>query len=155
MAEKRIIGRAVQKHDVEANWKKATNFVPKQGELIIYDKDSTYNYERFKIGDGKTEVNSLPFADGAIKNYIDTEIATLSDEIDTLAGENAQIKETINAIDHPVDSVNGKTGAVVLNASDVGAIPQVSTMPTAPLGILKRGCTAAWSTTLPSTASTL
>lgn len=30
-----------------------------------------------------------------------------------------------------VSSVNGKTGAVVLNASDVGAIPQVSTMPTA------------------------
>lgn len=30
-----------------------------------------------------------------------------------------------------VESVNGKTGVVVLNASDVGAIPQVSTMPTA------------------------
>ena len=30
-----------------------------------------------------------------------------------------------------VSSVNGQTGAVVLNASDVGAIPQVSTMPTA------------------------
>ena len=30
-----------------------------------------------------------------------------------------------------VSSVNGKTGVVVLNASDVGAIPQVSTMPTA------------------------
>lgn len=30
-----------------------------------------------------------------------------------------------------VSSVNGKTGAVVLNASDVGAIPQVSELPTA------------------------
>lgn len=30
-----------------------------------------------------------------------------------------------------VDSVNGKTGAVVLDATDVGAIPQYSTMPTA------------------------
>ena len=30
-----------------------------------------------------------------------------------------------------VDSVNGKTGAVVLDASDVGALPQISTMPTA------------------------
>lgn len=29
-----------------------------------------------------------------------------------------------------VESVNGKTGAVVLNAEDVGAIPQYSTMPT-------------------------
>lgn len=30
-----------------------------------------------------------------------------------------------------VDSVNGKTGVVVLNATDVGAIPQYETMPTA------------------------
>lgn len=64
MAEKNFNNvRIVNKHDTEANWQKATGFIPKQGELIVYDKDSTHNYERFKIGDGSTVVSSLPFAD--------------------------------------------------------------------------------------------
>lgn len=54
--------RIVHKHDTEENWLKATNFIPKQGELIIYDVDNNYNYERMKIGDGKTLVNDLPFS---------------------------------------------------------------------------------------------
>lgn len=62
MAEKNINTRMIQKHDTEANWSKAVNFIPKQGELIVYDKDSIYDYERFKIGDGITNVNDLPFA---------------------------------------------------------------------------------------------
>ena len=32
MPENRIAGRAVQKHDTEENWLKATNFVPMKGE---------------------------------------------------------------------------------------------------------------------------
>lgn len=64
MSEKTLNNiRIVNKHDVEANWLKATNFIPKKGEIIVYDKDFTYNYERFKIGDGSTVVSSLPFAD--------------------------------------------------------------------------------------------
>ena len=54
--------RIVHKHDTEENWLKAINFIPKQGELIIYDVDNNYNYERMKIGDGKTLVNDLPFS---------------------------------------------------------------------------------------------
>ena len=65
MSEKIFKGRLVQKHDVEANWKLATNFIPKQGELIIYDIDSTHTYERMKIGDGKTVVSSLPFIESS------------------------------------------------------------------------------------------
>lgn len=63
MAEKNIKSRIVHKHDLESNWILATNFIPKQGEIVVYDKDSTYSYERFKIGDGVTAVSSLPFAD--------------------------------------------------------------------------------------------
>ena len=62
MAEKNFNARIVHKHDTEENWNKAINFIPKQGELIIYDKDSIYDYERIKIGDGVTNVNVLPFA---------------------------------------------------------------------------------------------
>lgn len=61
MAEKNLNSRIINKHDTEANWTKATNFIPKQGETIVYDVDENYSYERFKIGDGTTLVNNLPF----------------------------------------------------------------------------------------------
>lgn len=61
MAERNIASRIVHKHDTAVNWSKATSFIPKQGEIIVYDADATYSYERFKIGDGKTVVNNLPF----------------------------------------------------------------------------------------------
>lgn len=69
MAEKNIASRIVHKHDTEANWIKATNFIPKQGEIIIYDIDSAYSYERFKIGDGVTNVNYLPFSGNTTTVY--------------------------------------------------------------------------------------
>ena len=72
MAEKRIYGRAIQKHDVEANWLKAINFIPLQGEIIVYDIDDNYDHERLKVGDGKTTVSALPFASDIITiNEID------------------------------------------------------------------------------------
>lgn len=62
MSEKNTLRtRLVNKHDIEANWLKATNFTPLQGELIVYDVDENYNYERIKMGDGITNVNELPF----------------------------------------------------------------------------------------------
>lgn len=61
MAERKIKSRIIHKHDVASNWKLATNFTPEQGEIIIYDIDSNYDYERIKIGDGVQNVNSLPF----------------------------------------------------------------------------------------------
>ena len=63
MAEKTIKSRIVHKHDSETNWNRATNFVPKQGELIIYDTDTNHSYARVKIGDGTTNVSLLPFFD--------------------------------------------------------------------------------------------
>lgn len=53
--------RIIFKHDTEANWSQATNFIPKKGELILYDPDNTYDYTRIKIGDGSTKVSNLPF----------------------------------------------------------------------------------------------
>lgn len=63
MAEKELKARIQHKHDVEANWIKATNFIPKQAELVIYDPDATYTYSRVKVGDGIRTINELPFTD--------------------------------------------------------------------------------------------
>lgn len=61
MTEKRFNTRLINKHDIEANWKKATGFIPKAGEMIVYDTDDNYNYSRIKIGDGVSNVNDLLF----------------------------------------------------------------------------------------------
>lgn len=65
--EKQIRARVQQKHDLEDNWLLAVNFIPKQGELIVYDVDKDHPYERIKIGDGIKKVNELPFID---ENFI-------------------------------------------------------------------------------------
>lgn len=59
--EKTMKARVQHKHDVEANWLKATNFTPLASEIIVYDSDENYDYPRIKIGDGKTNINGLPF----------------------------------------------------------------------------------------------
>lgn len=76
MAEKNIKSRIVHKHDVESNWILATNFTPKQGELIVYDIDTSHTYERVKVGDGKTLVSQLPFVDDALRTELLGEIST-------------------------------------------------------------------------------
>ena len=64
MLETKMKTRVIHKHDIEANWEKAVNFIPKQAEIIVYDKDDNYAYQRLKIGDGETNVNDLPFISG-------------------------------------------------------------------------------------------
>ena len=76
MSTQKILTRIAQKHDLEVRWLSNPNFVPMQGELIIYDAEvdtegntldlpvdrvEPYTYERLKIGDGITAVNDLPF----------------------------------------------------------------------------------------------
>lgn len=60
MANKSIYSRIIHTHDTEANWL-TSHFIPAQGELIIYDVDATHPNPRYKIGDGLTGINQLPF----------------------------------------------------------------------------------------------
>lgn len=63
MVENYVDVRHIQKHETEANWLAlAPNFIPKRGEIIVYDVDENYNYERMKIGDGLTLLKDLPFS---------------------------------------------------------------------------------------------
>lgn len=86
MSEQTFNSRIIHKHDVEANWLKAVNFTPKQGEIIVYDVDNTYSYERFKIGDGSQNVNALPFVDDNVKSRIDMLGETI-DDVSALVGD--------------------------------------------------------------------
>ena len=59
--EKNISSRVQHKHDTEANWDRAETFIPKAGELIIYDVDDNFDYPRIKIGDGVKFLSDLKF----------------------------------------------------------------------------------------------
>ena len=109
MSEKILKSRIIHKHAVESDWLKATNFIPKQGEIIIYDIDSTHTYERVKVGDGKTVVSSLPFIDdnkvdkvagkGLSTNDYTTEDKNKLANLATLVGDTAVATQISNAID--------------------------------------------------------
>lgn len=58
--------RVLMKHDITINWTKAVNFVPKAGEIIVYDDyfvDNDNKLPGIKIGDGTHKVSELPFID--------------------------------------------------------------------------------------------
>ena len=86
MPAKQVKGVIVPRHDTAVRWSRATNFFPKQGELIVFDADAegvvyetiltatnkdgttesfickSSSVNRFKFGDGNKNVNNLPFA---------------------------------------------------------------------------------------------
>lgn len=74
MNEKMFNTRIVHKHDIESNWNKAVNFIPKNGEIIVYDADENYSYPRIKVGDGVKNINSLSFITDALEEYVMNEI---------------------------------------------------------------------------------
>lgn len=78
--------RIQHKHDIEANWLLATNFVPLAGELIIYDIDAEHSFERFKVGNGVDNVNTLPFVIDVEQAQADARAYT-DDKIDNLFSE--------------------------------------------------------------------
>lgn len=92
MATKKVNTRVMNKCDLDENWRLATNFTPKKGELIIYqncaEPASSTNYvtgnTKFKIGDGTTKVGDLPFQAGDANSY---EVITLTSASGTLTEE--------------------------------------------------------------------
>ena len=111
--EKNIQTRIQHKHDIEANWLKATNFIPKAGELIIYDVDATHTEPRLKIGNGTTTVNNLPFA-GDNSNATDTKVT--QNAAITTAGEYPVILGNTTSTAEITDAVN-KTSTLKYNPS--------------------------------------
>lgn len=138
MAEKRINGRIVLKHDVESNWKLATGFTPMAGEMIVYDVDDNYNYERIKIGDGSKNVNALPFVDDALRASLVEQINSVDDKVDavsTLVGD-IKVSDQIAAANMIYVGPNMPTDSnikVWINTAEEGTgvipvLPRVSTV---------------------------
>ena len=119
-AEKNITSRIQQKHDTAANWANATTFIPKKGEIVIYDAEYNTSGEetqpvRFKIGDGSKTVNNLPFA-----------VIDYSSDIETLEQKVANNSTAIGALQEntvpKTRKINNKalSSDITLGAADVG-----------------------------------
>lgn len=122
--EKNMNARIQNKHDIEANWNKALNFIPKAGEIIIYDIDENHNYSRFKIGDGIRTINNLEFSQTdltgyATESYVNSAVASLVntapevlntlDELAAALGDDPNFATTVaTEIGKKVDKVDGK-----------------------------------------------
>lgn len=135
---RRIKSRVINKHETEANWKKAVNFIPEQAEHIVYDIDETHDYERLKIGDGITPVNDLPFIDETLiissTNVVHGEdnelLATLIDTYIKNGGNTSSSFDWTDIENAPIFdiTINRETGKIdqsldeIINASRDGKV---------------------------------
>lgn len=95
--------RIQHKHDIEANWLQAVNFVPLAGELIVYDADADHAKPRIKLGDGVTLVNQLEF----ITEDLDGELQAILEELESYT-DNA-VNELISCgTADPSDAITSK-----------------------------------------------
>lgn len=117
MAEKNLNSRIVHKHDIEVNWSKATNFIPKIGEIIVYDPDENHAAARVKIGDGVKTVVELAFIDDAAKAALFKEIDMVDEKVDALSElvGNTSVQEQIDA--EIAEWVGDKTVAEQISAA--------------------------------------
>lgn len=95
MATKQFNARIQHKIDTYDNWKKATNFIPLKGEIIIYTTDEEGNeILSIKIGDGETGVNNLQNLGGSA-DYVAGNLIEIKDNIisSTLGTKNVSTKE--------------------------------------------------------------
>jgi hypothetical protein len=72
--------RVSQLCKTEAEWARLPDFVPLQGEVIVFSQDKQYKYPRLKIGDGSTPLRNLPFfVDSSINDFLTKYYGTVID----------------------------------------------------------------------------
>ena len=104
-------------HAKESEWKteELNSYIPKQGEIVIYDIDDVYAYERFKIGDGVQNVNDLPFYNDGFVSY--SEAQTLTEEQKAQARENLDVPIKTIALTNNIFNIwEHEPGVYVLKA---------------------------------------
>ena len=124
MAEKQFNTRIINKHDTADNWAKATNFIPKKGELIVYDADTTNTQPRLKIGDGTTTVINLPFVTditniSAALAALDYNGTTASGTATQFITQVTQADGLVSATKASIPTANGTTLGMVKQGGDV------------------------------------
>lgn len=71
MSSEKILNSRIQhKHDLIGRWAEQSSFIPKDGEMIVYDQEGN-NYKRLKFGDGSTTIAELDFFDKDLRDQVD------------------------------------------------------------------------------------
>ena len=117
MAEKNIKSRVILKHDIESNWLQATGFSPLKGEIVIYDPDATHSYSRVKVGNGKDNVNALPFIDESLKETLVGLIEDVDDKVDAVSSLVGG-KEVSEQISDAIDEATADDFGVYVQANE-------------------------------------
>ena len=97
MAEKSLQARIQNKCDTTANWAKATNFVPKKGEIIVYSDGGGTGVPKMKVGDGTTVVGSLKFITAIVPDASDTVSGIVNTGEQTFGG-NKTFQKTLRVV---------------------------------------------------------
>lgn len=96
---KQINARIITKHDQEQNWNKASSFVPKLGEIVVYEPDDlsfSSTVPRIKVGDGIRIIKELPFITDTLVLKDGGKILTTNDFTDYLKEKVLAIPENPN-----------------------------------------------------------
>ena len=137
---KTIQTRVQHKHDIEANWLLATNFIPLAGELIIYDVDDNHPKIRAKIGDGETLLSELPWAldEAALETATNNKLTELEADILDILNEKVQVTGIWVGTKAEYDTLNAEdkiaAGTVVIITDDNGTTTDATVATTAKLG---------------------
>lgn len=112
MAEKSLQARIQNKCDTTANWAKATNFVPKKGEIIVYSDGGGTGVPKMKVGDGTTVVGSLEFITATVPDASATVSGIVNTGEQTFGG-NKTFQKTLRVVDS-----NGNPPSIALGRAD-------------------------------------
>lgn len=113
--EKTLKTRVRLKIDTAEHWALAQNFSPLKGEMVVYSGTPP----RIKVGDGTTNVNSLPFVDAAI--YVGNTEPTGNYDvwIDTTGVEGMAVIKMANFVAMTDEEIDAICGATIYSAQEV------------------------------------
>lgn len=82
--------KSIPFHATEDEWKSGAlaSYIPKQGEIVVYDIDGTYDYERIKVGDGVTVIGNLAFYLASELDYVLGKLEALENAVDVEIDKN-------------------------------------------------------------------
>ena len=122
-ATKEYVNNSIKDVDVDLTGYATEKYVEEALKDISVEDVAYYDNENTVDSMIPINVDTLggrPYSEYATENFVKDSIAEamLEGEVDL---SNYVTKEDLAKIDFPVDSVNGKTGSIELNAADVGA----------------------------------
>ncbi len=132
MSNTQIKTHLIHLHDIAENWDAKTDFIPKQGEFIVYDDRYTKNgvevvvadSVRYKIGDGKTLLKDLPFAESSGGSTENSSSITLvryaNGEIPVYSVDLSQLKFPEDYFDNPYGAYPNE---VIINSKRIVLMP--------------------------------